>query len=662
MQYGRRPCWVSLVLTGLAGACGGVHEHPGVLSPSDPIGVVDVGAATAVPVTLDPWTDGPRCGRWFCADQLPQSGSAVAVGDFDGDGRPDLLLADTGRLLSTLGPLTLLHNDGEMHFSDVTARAGLAGYGAWSAIFGDLDNDGDADLVLGGRSATEPASEHGDVLVFYNDGHGRFAPPVTSTRWGAGVPLALDLADLDQDGRLDIVVGLAGTNVHETYAPRVLTGQDDGSFVAQPGGLSDEGFTWVTLATDLNGDQSPDLLTAHDGHATYQGTRGEGGASGCEAHDGPSTAAWLNAAYRNGAAAGELGMSVLATDAAWASADNTPMSLVRGDLNGDGQMDLLTTQVGDPTLFGVTAEGGLMARADWPGTWRRDSGDHQARGVGWGALARDIDRDGDVDVLAAYGVIPVSTMTSSNAVYLNDGAAGLTLAPEGSGLERPGEWSALASADFDGDGDEDLVVGAQTLFRRPCDGAASRALLLTNVSEWPGRHWLHVRLVGSVSNRDGLGARIEATVGDLTTVREVSRAGATMSSSTRIADFGLGAATTVDTLRVRWPSGAVQTIHHVAGDREVTVREPRWLAIDALNRPSQEPVMVRISAADVSALGVSRRAMSLEIRGPGRWLEPPAPEAATGDLVGRFTGTGDVWVRTHGSPAGLRAAVRVHFH
>jgi hypothetical protein len=637
------------VLALLTGACGDSKEHPGDASADVP---------PALPVRLDPPTDSPRCGRWFCADQFPQSGSAVAVGDFDGDGRPDLLLADTGRVLATLGPLRLLHNDGEMHFSDVTARAGLAGYGAWKAIFGDLDNDGDEDLVLGGRRTSEPASEQGSVLVFYNNGSGRFGAPLEVQRWGAGVPMALDLADLDADGQLDIIAGVSGTNRRETYAPRVLMGQSDHTFAAQPGGLSDEGFTWIALATDLDGDQQPDVLITHDGHAVYQGTPEESGTVGCMADKGRGTGAWLNAAYRNEGAAGELRLVVQAVDAFWTNSDTTPMSLVRGDFDADGRMDLLATLTGNPMLFSVTSDGMLTARPDWPGTWRRNSPDNPERGIGWGALAYDVDRDGDVDALVAIGVIPPSRETWPNTVYLNDRAAGLNIAPEGTGLERPGEWSALAAADFDGDGDEDFVLGAQTLLLTPCAAARPRALLLTNVSEWPGRHWLRVRLVGTVSNRDGLGARVEAVNGAYTMVREVSRAGAIMSSSAGVVDFGLGEATAVDTLRVRWPSGAVQTLHAVAGDREVTVREPAWFAVDASAPRAGEPVTVRVSAA---AIGAAAEGMQMEVGGQGRWIDPPAREPATGDLVGRFTGVGPAWVRTVGARPGPRAAVRVQF-
>lgn len=660
-----------LILAGSLGGCGGSADRPGVLPPYDPRGADASGEAgpgadpalegeiPAVPVRLDPWTTEARCGRWFCADQLPRSGSAVAVGDFDGDGRPDLLLADTGRLLSTLGPLTLLHNDGGMRFSDATRRAGLEGYGAWSAIFGDLDNDGDDDLVLGGRRQSEPVGESGDVLVFYNDGRGRFTRVVTVPRWGAGVPLALDLADMNVDGRLDILVAPAGTNVRETYAPRVLEGGLDGNFTAQTGGLNDEGFAWVTLATDLNGDQRPDVLTAHDGHAIHQGTPEEGGVVGCTAPEGPRTAAWLNAAYRNDGAAGEFAMAVQSADVQWTDARNTPMSLVRGDFDADGRIDLLTTQTDNPLLFRVTPAGVLESRTAWPGDWRYS--DAGGRGVGWGALARDLDRDGDEDALVAYGVIPGTTTTWPNTVYLNGRASGLARAAEGTGFERTGEWSALAAADFDGDGDDDLVLGAQTLFRRPCDGEAGRALLLTNVSEWPGRHWLRVRLVGTVSNRDGLGARVEATAGGVTLAREVSRSGSTMSSSARVADFGLGGSASVDALVVRWPSGAVQVLRNVAGDREITVQEPRWLGVDSPRRRSQEPVTVRLAAAQMGSAAVRRGPLRLELRGNGRWLVPPIEDAATGDLVGRFTGMGRIWVRTVGPGAGLGTAVRVRF-
>lgn len=664
--------WRGLLVAGLlAGACGGGDDRPAVPSPYDPRsappndgGSVDQPApeeASATPVPLTAPDSGARCGQWFCADQLPQSGSAVAVEDFDGDGRPDLLLADTGRRLSTLGPLTLLHNDGEMHFSDVTRRAGLLGFGAWSAVFGDLDNDGDADLVLGGRRADEPASENGDVLVFYNDGRGHFAPPLVVPRWGAGVPLAIDLADLNADGRLDILASLSGTNPRETYAPRVLEAQGDGRFVAREAGLNDEGFTWITLATDLNDDQQPDVLTAHDGHAINQGKPAENAVGGCTPSSPASAAGWLNAAYLNDGTAGEVGLTVQPIDDVWTRADNTPMSLVRGDFDADGHMDLLTTQGGNPLLFAGAPNGSLAARSAWPGAWRRGGQGDQERGVGWGALARDLDLDGDVDALVAQGVTPYSTTGWANAIYLNDRAAGLTLAPAGTGIERDGEWSAMAAADFDGDGDDDLVLGAQTLFRRPCDSPAARALLLTKVSAWPGRHWLRVRLVGTVSNRDGLGAKIEGVVRGLTMIREVSRAGSTMSSSTRVVDFGLGEATALDVLRVRWPSGAVQSIVAVTGDREITVLEPRWLTTDAANPRRLEPVTVRLSAGDMRALDGAPRSVGLELQGRGRWVAAPTLEPATGDLVGRFTGEGDVWVRTVGARTGLRAALKVNF-
>ena len=201
-----------------------------------------------------------------------------------------------------------------------------------------------------------------------------------------------------------------------------------------------------------------------------------------------------------------------------------------------------------------------------------------------------------------------------------------------------------------------MVLGGQTLFRRPCDGVPPRALLMTNVSEWPGRHWLRVRLVGTVSNRDGLGARLEATSRNQTMLRELESAGSTMSTSSRVIDFGLGEATALETLVVRWPSGVVQTLRDVAGDREITVHEPRWMSVDARQRRPQEPVTVRLAAA-----AFMTGATHLDLHG-GRWIDPPAVEEATGDLVGRFTGTGHVWVRPQGARTGLRAAVRVRFH
>lgn len=597
----------------------------------------------------------PACSRRFCPTSLPTHGSTVAVGDIDGDDRLDVLLGDSGPMLGDLGPVVLLRNTGPGGFVDVTSWAGLAGVGAWSAIFGDLDGDGDQDLVIGGREvAPRGTREEGDERVYLNDGRGRFTPRPLPGHSVArqGVPLTLDLADLDGDGALDIISGRSGTDARGQYLPRILLGRPGLAFVDRSTVVNDDGFAWIALATDFTDDGRPDLLISHDGHATYQVPLVDPATGPCELRDLPGFGQWLNAAYRNEARPGDLRMAIADLGGNYASQDFSPMGIAVGDFDEDRRLDYIMTTVNNPELFLGSATGVPVFTQRHEGL--RLPMPDGPKSSGWSALARDIDEDGRVDVLMTWGVIPVGPRDIDNTIYLNRGGLVFEAMPPGSGFDLPGaSWSALATGDFDGDGDDDLVVGAQTLYLRPCDRPAAHALLLLNQGGPRENHGLRVRLRGTVSNPDGLGARIEAEVGGRTLVREVSQGGATMATSSPVVHLGIGAATVVPLLRVRWPDGLVQELRDVAAGRTLEVLEPRWFSIDFATRPVREAVTVRVEVA--SADGVS-----LTLQGDARWLSEMT-RGAGGALERRFTGTGDVAVEVASAPQGLHAIRRVRF-
>ncbi len=625
----------------LAGDAGGVF--PSMFREADPR---PAGPLVTVPT---------GCGTRFCRSALPGPASMVAVGDIDGDGFPDLLLGSTGPMLGDVGALTLLRNERGAGFVDVTAWAGLAGLGAWSAIFGDLDNDGDQDVVLGARvGSLDGTREEAEERVLLNDGRGRYEPLALpprpeGSRGTPGAILSVELTDLDGDGLLDIVSGRSGTDRAGSYLPRVLLARPRLRYVDASELFNHDGFNWNVIATDLDDDGRADMLFTQDANATLQAQpvareTGPCAFGGAFAPQG----GWLNAAYRS-VPDGALRMQPVDLGDPFHSTRFTPMGVGVGDFDGDGALDYLMTSGGSPELF-VGARGGLPRHSPHvAGIWFPRTSDGSPS-MSWSALARDIDNDGLVDALVTYGVIPIGRDDESNTIYFNRGPQRFWSVPFGEGFDAPGSWSALASGDFDNDGDDDFVLGAQTVYLRPCDATPAHGFLLRNQAEREGRHWLRVRLRGTVANRDGLGARIEADVSGRTLVREVSRSGGTEATSDGDTHLGLNDARAVSRLRVRWPDGYVQELRDVAADRVVTVDEPRWFTV---TRGTRGPAEVRLALASLSGV-------SLSLEGAARWTSH-LRQTAPGVWARAFSGTGEVTVHVATSGSAADAVRRVRF-
>lgn len=581
------------------------------------------------------------CGRAFCGATLPSHGASLAVGDIDGDGRPDLLLGEAGPALGDLGALTVLRNTGD-GFVDATGSTGLAGYGAWSAVFADVDDDGDDDLVLGGRRVDGVRAERGAVMVFTNDGAGRFSLAVEDVDGASerGAPIALDVADLDRDGVVDVVVGRATSDAARPARGAVMMGRLGLRFARAEGVAEAGGSAWVAMATDLSGDGRLDLLFCRDGFTVIQAPDDH-----CAMTTGARVPAWRNSAWVVDAAPGAFAASRASLGETFDSRDFTPMGVAVGDFNDDGRLDYVMTRTEGPALFASGAgvmpgEAGGATGLELPDGMRRAA-------TSWSALARDIDRDGRDDVLVTYGEIPGRPRSDEvgNAVYLGREGGRFTAMPGETGFAlRASSWSSMVTADFDGDGDDDVVVGAQTLYRHPCGAEPEGAALLRNDVDVAGRRWARVRLVGTVSSRDAVGARVEAPAGERVIVRQASRAGATMGSSGAVVDLGLGDVARLPWLRVRWPSGAVTTLRDVAVDRSITVEEPRWLTV---SREGEGRGVARV---------VSAREPTMALDGDARWSG--AAERDGEGWARRFEGRGEVLVRAR-AEGGLDAGRRV---
>jgi hypothetical protein len=499
------------------------------------------------------------------------TGGGVGMLDHDGDGDLDLFFAQGGRVLpGTSDPEpradVLLRNEGGGRFVDASAEVGLAprGYGQGVTV-ADYDGDGDPDVYV---------TRYGPNTLWRNDG-GRFVDATDEA--GVGCPLwSLGAAFLDYDGDEDLDLFVANyfdfdpsrapfhhldTGEPEYGPPAEFPGLPDmlyrnegyGRFVdvTASAGISDEGRGMGVTTADFDGDGRIDILVANDAEAN---------------------ALWLNrgdgtfeeAALERGVALNGAGLA------------EANMGIARGDVDGDGLMDLLITHFVDEhdTLWRAEAlPGGLYYR---DATLEAGLGLDSLPLTGWGCALADFDQDGHLDLVVTNGHIrpePDQTYRDRNPPILWRGLGGgrfanvtATAGPYFQGLHM---GRGLACGDLDGDLDLDLVV---THHDAP-------AAVLWNETPEPGNAlMLHLR--GAAGNRDAIGAVVTARVGGRTLVRSLDGGGDYLSTNDPRIHLGVGPATTIDHLRIRWPFGLVEARHAVPVGRVVVWHEPGTGAAD----------------------------------------------------------------------------------
>jgi hypothetical protein len=573
---------VALIALTLVGACAGNaapvarHRPPAAL---DVPRFVDVSARAGLDVVQGPRHVRPNCllgGPAFHVrfpkvvlpgpghesnDQcIPERMSGgVAVGDYDGDGWPDLYLTRLD------GPGTLYRNRHDGTFEDVTQRSGLGVVAQPSngAAWVDIDNDGHLDLVVTTLAGTR-------FFFFHNDGRGHFVDEaqvrgVALASSDPHVGFSVNVGDYDGDGWLDIETTewrspeLAGNLVPSHNRLFRNRGRaDPGHFddVTATAGVAVEQGDAPSLGfgaafSDLDGDGHPDLFFVGDyktsrlfwnrGDGTFSdGTRGAG----------------VN------------------------TAENA-MGLTIGDYNGDGRPDVFVTSIFDSTTAcrqyacGHGNTGNRLYRNDGH---RHFTDVTSAAGVrdggwGWGTALFDSANTGRLDLVMTSGVdFPWDISTAQYArgpmhLWLNRGDGSFTDETAPAGLTVAGPGKAAAVLDYDNDGRLDLVVvrDGQTpvLYRNETPGANA---------------WLGVRAVGTTSNREGLGAVVTVQVaGHARQTVVVDSTTHFLGQSDSLAHFGLGPLHGVRAdVRVFWPATRrTSVLHGVSLDRVITVTEPR---------------------------------------------------------------------------------------
>lgn len=516
---------------------------------------------------------------------LPETmGGGVAFFDYDNDGKPDLLLVNGGNLpghkrqSAASSNITLYHNDGNGHFTDVTAGSGLDApslYGMGVAV-GDYDNDGKVDVLITGV---------GGCRLFHNEGGGHFRD-VTEQ---AGVGGSRDdwstsaaFVDYDNDGRLDLFVcnyvrwskelDLAAnytlTGVGRAYGPpmgfqgsfcKLYHNDGAGHFTdvsARAGIQVRNKDTGAPLAKalgvcpiDIDGDGYIDFIVANDTvenfifHNRRDGSFEEIGAISGVGFDS------------EGRARGAMGI-----DAGYFRNDPSI-----GIAIGNFANEMLAFYVSHP------APGGQILFTD----------DAIAQGVGggsrlplkFGVMFFDYDLDGDLDLLVADGHIEqqINLVQSAehyaqpaqlwwNGASRGKGFIAASAVQCGPDLFKPIVGRGCAYADIDGDGDLDLIF---TQINGP-------PLLLRN-DQKTSHHYLRLKLIGTTCNRDAIGAQVIVHVGSRTIRRVVMPTRGYLSQSELPVTIGLGNSDHADRLEVIWPGGKTQMIEHPKLDGVTTV-------------------------------------------------------------------------------------------
>ena len=504
---------------------------------------------------------------------LETTGCGVAFYDYDNDGWLDIFLVNGTRLEGfpkDQAPVChLFKNNRDGTFTDVTVKAAVArsGWGQGVCI-GDYDNDGYEDLFI---------TYFGENVLFHNNGNGTFTDVTAKagvgknqTHWGTGCAFL----DYDRDGKLDLFVAnyidldLKTAPVPEsgpclykgvTVAcgpPGLLPARNtlyrnngDGTFtdVSEKAGIKGASYGLGVLVADFDNDGWPDIYVANDSMASslYRNK-----------HDGTFE---------------EIGVEA---GAAY-SPDGKPqagMGVAAGDYDCDGKLDILKTNFAGDTHSLYRNQGDSFEDA----TFASGLGVN-TKYLGWGCGFIDFDNDGWLDILIGNGhVYPEVEQLRTEAGYaqrkllyrnLHNGKFEDVSLRAGSGITTPAAVRGMAFGDFDNDGDVDVVTNCVNSFPEllRCDSTINN-------------NWIKIRTIGTKSNRSGIGARLRClTRGEdgrpHQQIDEVRSGGSYISQNDLRIHFGIGSATKIDLLEVKWPSGTVELLKDIAANRLIYVKE-----------------------------------------------------------------------------------------
>jgi hypothetical protein len=534
-------------------------------SPGFPANFVDIAKKAGVDMTV---TFGGVYSKRYI---IETTGTGVAIFDYDSDGWLDIFVVNGTTLEAKPGsePTSkLFRNNHDGTFSDVTTKSklGVSGWGQGACV-GDYDNDGSEDLFV---------TFYGNNHLFHSNGDGTFEDVSKKAgvfgkpnRWGTGCAFV----DYDRDGLLDLAVAnyvdfdvtkapkpgegsfCMWKGAPVMCGPRGLPGdknilyhnRGNGSFedvTVKSGFDKTPGHYCFSVSTlDFDLDDWPDIYVACDSTPSvlYKNNR-----------DGT----FSDVAVVTGVAFNEDGR------------EQAGMGTTVADYNGDGRLDIFRTNFSDDTS--------TLYRNNGDGTYTDDTfsaglGLH-TQYLGWGTMFFDVDNDSWPDVMTVNGhVYPEvdkhklgSEYKEPRLLFRNNGNATFTEVTQSAGpaFQVRESGRGLAIGDLWNDGRMSAVISNMN---------APPSLL---VNQAPNKnHWIAFQTIGTKSNRDGIGARITMRVGKRDFVDEVRSGSSYNSSNDMRVHFGLGAATKIDWVEVRWPSGLIERFPDLNVDRIHTLKE-----------------------------------------------------------------------------------------
>jgi hypothetical protein len=500
---------------------------------------------------------------------LETMGTGVAWLDYDQDGLMDLYFVQSGptEIYKPGHPMrsALYHNNGDGTFTDVTEKAGVAAenhYGQGVAV-GDYDNDGYPDLYVTGYHS---------AILYHNNGNGTFTDVTKKTGTGDEGNWSTSAAwiDYDQDGYLDLVVTnyiewSAKNNLwcgehrpgYRSYChPGNYKGQKtklyhnnhDGTFtdVSDSSGVGKpEAKGMGVVVADFNSDGWPDIAIANDSWPNFLFIN---------KHDGT----FQDVSFVSGIAASEDGRY------------EAGMGIDAEDVDGDGAQDVYITHLDfelnrlyhnnkDGTFTDATFSSGIGNKAIL------------LSGVSMKFI--DYDNDGWPDIVQLNGAMVDNVQLYHSEVtykepllmFHNLGKGQFEKIPDGAlgtDFSVPIAGRGIASADFDNDGDTDLAI----------NNRGDYPMLLRN-DGGNSNHFLEVLLIGTKSNRDGLGASLKITAGDWIHIEQSKGGMSYMSASDPRILFGLGKHSKIDSLEITWPSGQIDRLKDLPIDKIIAIKE-----------------------------------------------------------------------------------------